>query len=224
MSRHENGPRPVFQEIPGYPDPALSPANIVHETHEALDKYYDRTSGIIDLGSVRGTLRETTIPFLHRAQIGLLANIHEIDRLGLISPEDYAFVRKRQERYKDQEVTDLEEESFRFSLVTFSFMPELSDHPLLPMGYSRGGMLKPPETVREFLERIDELGMTTAKIATGVASPEKGIERDMAVWRTYHFFETGSRLPFKFAESPQELMAREKDNLNRLLDGVPIDL
>lgn len=223
MSRAEFDPRtPAFQEVISYPDYSLSPANIARNTHQVLDFYFN--SGIRNLEPAKEYLREETLPFLRSAQLGLLDNLSEINKKGLISPQDLAYVKKRRESYSGTTGSDLDQEAFGFSIVTFSLMPEISEHPLMPLGFSRRGMLRPPATVRQFIEKIDELGSSIALVAESAVDSRQMIEKNKSLWYTYHFFETGSKLPLKFAESPREFEAREKDSVNKMLDGIEINI
>lgn len=220
MTRREFDYSSQFEEVVSYPDFSLSPANVAVNTSRVLDFYFN--SGITNLEPVRDYLRDITLPFLRNAQKGLLYNIQAVDKLGLISQHDLKMVMERRQRFGEEELNPLEHEAFDYTLVTFSALPELARHSLVPTGFSTRGLLAPPATVRQFLGRIDEMGGQIAQLAGGVVDSGEIIEKNPALWRTNLFFEVAGELPLFCEDNPKIVEQAARDSFNKLLDGVNI--
>jgi hypothetical protein len=107
-------------------------------------------------------------------------------------------------------------EAFSHAMVVFAFMPELTRTSL--HGFSRGGILRPPTTRLETLERIRELRTEVTKMISGQTQPVPIDRATHALLRTYSFFQTGKNLRVHQAVTPAE----QDDLLNHLLDGIAL--
>lgn len=222
MARPESGYTPAFQEVISYPDYALSPANVTTHTADVLDFYFE--SGVGNLDPARDYLRNVTLPFLRNAQKGFVHQVGAVDRLGLISEEDYQMIAQRKERFGNEELDPLEHEAFGYTLVTFSALPEVAKHPNVPTGFSKRGLLAPPATAKEFLWRIDEMGMQVAQLAAGYISPYETPEKNQSLWRTRLFFEVGRELPEFYDDNQKNTQLFVQDTVSRLLDGIDVEI
>jgi len=101
-------------------------------------------------------------------------------------------------------------EAFNHAMVAFAFMPvhmRTSLH-----GFSRKGILRPPETGIEILERIREMRAEVLKMISGQTKPHSIDRTTHSLLRTYLFFKTGGEL-----ELHQPVTQKEEDDQTRHL-------
>lgn len=105
--------------------------------------------------------------------------------------------------------------------VVFAAMPDTFKHPLLPMGYSRKGVLRPPTTARQMRTRIGEMGFVLSEMVKGQYDIGKEYPSS-PILRTLAFFKVGAELPVKQIPkiSDEELLINERNA--KLLDGIVV--
>ena len=215
MSSHENISEYGDIELLPYPSGEISPSEVAVQTATALDLYF--SYDIPDKSLTQQFFRDETLPFLRGAQHGFLHNIRKVDPLGLASENDMEMIKRRR---SNKTVRPLEQESFDYTLVILNALPDFAQHSALKKGFSRRGLLSPPETVRQFMQRIDEMGVQMTQIVSGDISPETPIELNPALWRTKLFFEVGSEMPQYYKDNPYIIRQKSRDILHRLLQDL----
>ncbi len=203
----------ALSEIVNEKDFLPDPAKISIVTSDALDLYF--SDDIFDKSEIQDVLGDVTLPFLRRAQIGILQYPHTIDRLGLISPEDKELLVRRQEIARISTDDILTHQAFDYTRIAFSALPDYSSSPYFPMGFSRRGIFSPPQTVKSFIQRVDELGTQISLITQGITQPDEIRKPNILLWRTTAFFEVAKEL---------SLRNFSRGDFNQMLDGVNIEL
>lgn len=189
-----------FQYAIQYKDRDRIPPLVVRQTSFILGLFYKGTVSGEGIG--RKYLQEYTLAFLDSSETG-------VDRVS--------FGRNKE----SFEGIDLEDrEAADYTNVIFAHMPDLVRSPLLPMGFSRRGILRPPENRREFLGRVRELRFGIAQVASGVIEPN--LEVNPHLLRTFGFFKVGSELPIKVPESEIKPEVMSRTRFNDLLGGIDV--
>lgn len=179
-------------EVNEYPRDSLAPIDVSTQTSNALDLYF--SNHFFDRSPIIQFLNNTTLPFLESAELGFLNNFPQLDKLGLISERDRRIIDFRRQ-FITKPCTEFDNEAFNYTLVTFSAMPDLARRYYLPNGFSRRGMLQPPQTVKDFLKRIDEMKTEIQPITQSDPSEIRFPEYSISYLRTKLFFEVGGMLP-----------------------------
>jgi hypothetical protein len=221
MAFYEGTSGPFKPEIE-YPLGVKTPVEVAAQTSHSLDLYFNLDMS--DTSYLKNFFEEVTIPYLESAQRGFLGSVIKMDKLGLMSEEDRRKIQGRK-AVNIEEITDIDREYFNHTLVTFSVLPELAESQFLPTGFSRRGLLQPPQTTLQVLSRIDEMrgeiGLILGDTTKSNSTPEF---TSNSLWRTQLFFKVGGELP-KYAESNYQIVnAVARREFNNLLDDIKIDL
>ena len=115
-------------------------------------------------------LQDTTFPFLRRASDGaILAYLKD---------------------FHPENIADMSALDARVAYAVFASMPDLTRSRFLEKGFSRRGILQPPQSPEEFKNRLVEVQAELALIANGSTShsPEARL-------RAQAFFTVGTNLP-----------------------------
>lgn len=191
-----------FQSIVQYKDKDRIPPLVVRQTSLLLGLFY---KGAVS-GDVIGRkyLKDYTLPFLDSSETG-------VDRVSFgIKKESF-------------EEIDLEDrEAVDYTNVVFGHLPDLIKSAWLPKGFSRRGMLRPPENRREFLGRVRELRFGIAQVVSGNMEPQATLEAYPNLLRTFGFFRVGAELPIKVPESEIKPEVMSRARLNDLLGGIDV--
>ncbi len=180
-----------FQPVIKYKDIEKSPIMVSKQTCQLLELFYQGAIHKPDLA--RDYFHDYTLSYLSQAEAGTDALY---DGKGGV--------------FKD---LDLEtREIAHHAFIVFANLPDNVKSPFLPNGFSRRGMLKAPETRKEFLKRIREIKIGIWQILEGEAEPGITLEAYPRLLRTYGFFKVGSKLPIKLSqdEKKKEQMEKEK--------------
>jgi len=189
-----------FQKEIIYSDEVLRPKQVVKSSALALRLFFDKK--IEDTSVAKYYLSNTTSDFLRLAEIGYLKRLPNVWNLEKIPHENLLTLLKAQVPVISEEGTkenDEEREAFEFSMVTFTFLHK-ARHAYLPDGFSKRGMLAPPVTSIETLERFGELKEEVAKIAGGEIKQNANMNNNPPLARTYLYFQIADTLPLHFAE------------------------
>ncbi len=127
--------------------------------------------------------------------------------------------------------------------VVFAWVHEMYKSPLLPMGFSRDGMLKAPQSIEEFDQRIREMKKELMLLVAGMRDPSTLHTHSPGPLRADAFFHVGSLLSDHLPTSESEIEAQRKElakelskrkpdiidttkrrEINRLLEGISIDV
>lgn len=207
MANYENEivlPRgQAFQAVIGYRDPDRIPPLVARQTSTLLSLFHQGAIYKPDLAI--DYLRGYALNYLNMAEKGVDA---VYDRTSS-SFEEF-----------DVEVT----EAADFAYVIFAHLPGLVKSPWLPNGFSRRGMLKAPETEKEFLGRIRELKIGIWQVVGGEMEPQTTLEAYPSLLRTFGFFKVGGELPIKLSEDERKMEAMGRERFNDLLGGIDVSL
>lgn len=186
-----------FDPKPTYEDPSRSPFMVGRQTLRTLELWHHNL--IVDPTYERDYLQHYTQAYLQQAAEGCIATF---------SPKGAA------------EISQSSREAFDHSLVIIAHLPTLTFPGILPDGFSTQGMMRPPQTPREFLARLREMQTEIAFIANGFVKPEQVLIRPQLI-RTEGFFAMAGTLPIQ--QTSAEIQERN-EYLGRLLEGVNLDL
>lgn len=203
MANQENlGRRHEFQYAIRYKDRDRIPPFVVRQTSFILGLFYN--GAVSGDGIGRKYLQDYTLSFLDSSETG-------VDRVSFGG------------NGTNFEGIDLEDrEAADYANVIFAHMPDLVKSPWMPMGFSRRGMLRPPENRREFLGRVRELRIGLAQIVSGNMEPGAILEAHPYLLLTFGFFKVGAELPIKVPESEIKPEVMSRARFNGLLDGIGI--
>lgn len=188
-----------FQKEIFYSDETLRPKQVVKSSALALRLFFDKK--IEDTSVARHYLSNTTTDFLRIAEVGYLKRLPSVWNLERIPHENLITLLKAQVPVISESGTkevDEEREAFEFSMVTFAFLHK-ARHEFLPDGFSKRGMLAPPVTTIETLERFGELKEEVAKIAYGEIKQNADMNNPPLA-RTYLYFQIADTLPMHFSK------------------------
>lgn len=194
-----------FETVPKYKDLQRVPNTVVKQTHATLGLY--RRQILPDTNHAEEYLRGYTFPFLDNAVKGA----------GIIFERN-----KASKTVPDKEVT----EAADLSNVIFSCMPELAKFRYLPNGFSRRGMLHPPDNKEKFIQRIDEIRYQIAFIVSGLREVSTPLKTSTATFRAMTFFKVGNMLPDHFSKNSVQEKAPDalgREYINKLLEGIQIN-
>ncbi len=210
-----------FQEHPGYRDPSLSPPSVANGTASVIDLYFTDDRPNMDWG--KEYLTSYTLEYIFGAEKGFLRNFRQIDRTGKITKRDLEIILEHARPYIDN--ADPEEtEAFGHSLVIFSVLPAMATSDYLPMGFSRRGLLTPPFTTLEFLERLNELKKVVMSMVAGKVDIARPIITRPPVLRTCLFFAIARDLPLHSELSGKEKEEQVRYTIEHLLENIKLDL
>lgn len=190
--------RQEFEATPVYRDIDRAPKTVVTQTDQVIAL---SSAGILRPDTTYNYLSTYTLPFLKSAQSGVgKVYDREIAIIALQSPEV--------------------NEAADFTNIVFSWMHYFAKSQFLPNGFARGGVLKAPETSREFIERIQELKLSLSLVASGDKITKVSFMANPRAFRTYSFFKVGSTMPLRFIESDKQRKEHEDEILAKLLEGI----
>nr|MBI5455523.1 hypothetical protein [Candidatus Levybacteria bacterium] len=187
-----------FEAYPTYGDLDRAPKTVVTQTDSMIQLL---NAGVVPQDLIQNYLLNYTVPFLVSAANGI-------------------------KRVYDQEIASVislpveTSEAADFTNIVFSWMHYFARSRYLPDGFSKRGILRAPQTEREFIRRIVELKDGVLEIADGKKSRGTFLESSPQALRIYTFFKVGSSMPLKFIESDRERREHESDILGKLLDGI----
>ncbi|MCL5432590.1 MAG: hypothetical protein M1524_00540 [Patescibacteria group bacterium] len=207
-----------FQAIPGYRERAMSPGVISRETGNLLGLYFSEQMAIPNFAIGRQYLAKNTLDYIWAAEKGFYTLY---DKRAHTEPGELKVFlddSKAALNYPDTE----QNEAFGHSVVIFSVLPEMGEHPSFPTGLRN--MLRPPETPMEFLLRLKELRAEIIKIIGGQTTPQTPLETTNSLLRSYMYFWTAREIPFKCPEDKHEMEERARHSLNKLLGDIQISL
>lgn len=190
-------------------------AKVTDSTSQCLDFLKD---DIPDKTHAREYLATDTDEFLKSIQRGFLDNILYIAGNRNVDAKDMRMFAYMRENLGS--ASEVDNENFQFSLVTFCIMPDSSQHNLLPTGFSRRGALAPPFTLSEYNSRIRELKQVNDIISSGGDVMEELI--DLPVFRYGQFHRVGSKLPLVEDRTKKEAEEYARDAINKMVDDVEI--
>lgn len=190
-----------FQSVVTYREQERSPFMVAQSTAYILDLLHQGVP--LDTQAANEYLQTYTLDYLSKAQEGsniLYATGHT--------------------NYPSEEV----EEAARHAFVTFAWMHVIQQSRFLPHGFSRKGMLRAPATQDEFVGKIRIIRHQLALVATGQKTPHEILEANPNRLTMTAFFRTGAELPLRVPPSSKELEQPERENLEKLLDGIDVSL
>lgn len=194
--------RQEFETPPFYKDIDRAPKTVITQTDQIIGL---SSAGILSTDTTYNYLSTYTMPFLKSAQGGV----------GRVYSKEAAIV-----QLQSPEIN----EAADFTNVVFSWMHYFARSNYLPNGFSRGGVLRAPETSRKFIERIQEIKFGLAAVASGNKISEVSFLSNPIAFRTYSFFKVGSTMPLRFIESDRERKEHEEEILAKLLEGLDTNL
>ena len=145
--------------------------------------------------TARAYLANYTLPFLTDAYAGsvllsIIGSSYHVD--------DYEGIKKYLPYFPESSnITDRAIESTDLASVIFSQMPEFTNYSLLPKGFSRKGVLRPP-ALSELPDRIKGIMDVTKDFADGKMRPNTTmslIRLNSDLFTTFSFFDTAAKLP-----------------------------
>lgn len=193
-----NFTRQRFEAYPTYNDIDRAPRTVVAQTDQIIGM---SDAGILAPDTTYNYLSTYTIPFLRSAAQGA-------------------------ERVYSQNTVTINtlpveiNEAADFTNVVFSWMHFFAKSQLLPAGFARRGVLRAPQTSKEFTERLREIKFQLLVVASGKKNSGISFMANPRAFRTYAFFRVGSIVPLKFMESDGERKEHEAYILEKLLDGI----
>lgn len=195
LSRHG------FEAYPIYKNPERIPKTVVTQTDSMIQLL---NAGVVPQELIQNYLFNYTVPFLASAANGT-KRIYDKEIVSAISLS-----------------TEINEAA-DFTNIVFSWMHYFARSRYLPDGFSKRGVLRAPQTEREFVKRVIELKDGVLEIADGKKSRGVFLESSPQALRTYTFFKVGSSIPLRFMESDREKKEHEVDVLAKLLEGINTD-
>lgn len=121
--------------------------------------------------------------------------------------------------------TEKELEAFNFSLVIFATMPQYAQDPHFPLGFSRRGILAPPFSAVEYLQRLTELQSFMKKVITGEIEPYTDPGYNPFLQRSTKFFEVGKSLQLHVtSDVAKEREEKARELLENLLGDTTVDI
>ncbi|HLD01388.1 MAG TPA: hypothetical protein VJC10_00785 [Patescibacteria group bacterium] len=205
-------------EALSYDTRVSSPFAVTRQTDVLMRGYF---AGLFaDTKPMAQYLQEFTLPFIYEAQYALPTVEFLSRELGT---NDYERIKK----YIGETVAPsaLQEAilTLDFTASIFSFMPELyRADDIVPTGFSRKGMLKPPATTDEFVGRLSELGEIITYLKAGEIVWNTWLLKDRSILRTRAFFEVGARMPLLAQTKGRAEVVHETSQ--RLLDSLDFSI
>lgn len=201
-------------------DGTLPPVTMATATAGILDIYFK--DAINDMVPATDFLQEHTVAYLNGAERGLARYAGQFARHRNLSVEtlDRMFDKTSGNRSHDPD----DHEAFDFSVVVFGIMPEVAEYKHLPKGFSRRGIIAPPFTADEHLERIQEMRDEVAKILVGQTTPRTIVPLNHPLWRTCLFFDVARQLPEMYRQNPRLIVDRSKEAFENLLGDIVVDI
>ena len=192
-----------FQAVTAYKEPERMPTLVAKQTATLL--------GLFHQGAIHNP--DLAIGYLHDYALALLGMAEKgadavYDRTGVAS------------EMCDPEVREVAD----FAYIMFAHLPDSVTSPLLPMGFSRKGMLRAPETAGEFRRRIKELKIGIWQVVEGEMPSGVPLEANPSLLRTYGFFRVGGEFPMRVQEDQGVRYRIERERFNDLLAGIDISL
>lgn len=197
------GPNPEFQPKIQYNDVFRSPTIIARQADTLLKLLHK--GAIPDSELAKDYLQKYTFSYLNQATVGAGTLF---DKHGAIDKD------------LDLEIKEMAQHAY----IVFSHLPDNMTSRFLPNGFSRRGMVRAPETKDEFVSRLEEIKLGIWEILDGRAEPPLTLETHPRLFRTFGFFDIGSKIPVKAPEDPKQKEQMEKDRFNALLKDINVSL
>ena len=194
--------RATFEANPVYKDLDRAPKTVVSQTNQIIEL---SGAGILLPEFTYNYLSTYTVPFLKSAAEG-------IGRVYI------------QNRETNNCLSVEANEAADFTNVVFSWMHCFSKSQFLPDGFARRGVLRAPQTSKEFVGRLREITFQLSAIANGKNISGVSFMANPQAFRTYSFFKVGSAIPLKFIKSDRERKEQESFILEKLLEGIDTDI
>ena len=191
-----------FEANPTYKNLDRAPKTVVTQTDSIIEL---SNAGILSPGLTYNYLSTYTIPFLRSAAQGI----------GRVYSQDGATINTL-----SVEVN----EAADFTNVVFSWMHYFARSQFLPNGFARRGVLRAPQTSKEFMGRLKEIKFQLSVVASGQKISGISFMANPQAFRTYTFFKVGSLIPLRFMESDRERKEHESGILEKLLEGIDTSL
>ncbi|MBF8249695.1 MAG: hypothetical protein HW400_296 [Candidatus Levybacteria bacterium] len=115
-------------------------------------------------------------------------------------------------------------ETAQHAFVVFAHMPDNVKSGFLPMGFSRRGMLRAPQTKDEFVNKLKELKVGVWQVLERKTESGITLEANPRLLRTFGFFKTGSELPLKMSETEKQREKLAKEKFDHLLKDINVSL
>lgn len=167
------------------------PIEVIKQSRKNLESHLINNS-LLEIVIANDYLKNYTIPFIDTAMNAVPMTDTMLQRMSAVS-----YLKMRQFVANDQPLHTLQEqfEAFDLTNVIFARMPQYFLTSQFPMGFSKSGSLRPPQTVGGFINRLSEMRNTVHTLIT------EGLEDDLPYLRTIAFFHVGSELPFTTEKS-----------------------
>lgn len=191
-----------FEAYPTYKDQNRAPKTVVTQTDQIIQM---SDAGILTPSLTYNYLSTYTLPFLKSAA----------DGAGRVYSQDGATI--------DTLPVEVNEAA-DFTNVVFSWMHYFARSQFLPNGFARRGVLRAPQTSKEFMGRLKEIKFQLSAVASGQKISGISFMANPQAFRTYTFFKVGSAMPLKFIESDRERKEYESGILEKLLEGIDTSL
>ena len=185
-----------------YSNPEVAPRAVANTTASIFNLYFHGVLKGENLEPAQNYLRSVTLKFIDNARAGLAEHPERVDRLGTASLEDL----ERIVSLDRQPTTPPDEtlEALDYSLITMGMIPHMAiweykdiEGNNLLFEFSKKGMLRPPFTTIDALNRFHELWREIFKITIQETKPNAGFLSNPALSRTRLFFDTARSLPLR---------------------------
>lgn len=212
-------PANEFQIVPGYKNRAMSPAVVSQETGNILSLYFNNDPRF-DPRLGKQYLATDTLNYIWEAEKGFYTLYDKKSKIG--KQELVVFLDESETALAHPDIES--NEAFGHSMVVFSVLPEIAQHPSYPKGFSKRNILRPPETTMEFLLRLKELRVEIIKIIGGQTSPQTPMETNNSLLRSYLYFWVARKIPLRCSENKREIEEKARVFINKLLGDIKIFL
>lgn len=177
------------------------PTAIVRSTYSLINQlFYDRPT---DTSPIASFLRDYTLPFL---DTGKRAIPIKFPTLQPQTRSDRAVIQQLISSGYDQD-PQVGLSNLNVIGAIFDEMPDRFTLPIpvLNDGFSRSGLLKPPQSVSDIYDRITEIQRIVGRIMIGQKIRKSRLNLNSSTFRTYAFLKVGSELEIKRGKSQKEL-------------------
>lgn len=172
-----------FQPIPLYENTERIPQRVIVQTDLLLRLYNTRSIRKPEIA--RDYLHDYTLKFLDKAAQGVES----------VFPIDESVI--------NTQPLDVNEAA-DFTNVVFAWMHYFATSPFLPNGFSRRGMLQPPTTKKQFIQRTTEIKRELAFVVAGLKDTNTPLEARPPAFRSHNFFRVGAIIPLKFPTAKEK--------------------
>lgn len=177
-----------------------SPFLVTNQTYILLKLFSHGSIPPPGISVVKYYLEDHTLDYLNQTKEGIDILFDEGYALGVLSPEA--------------------REASSHAFAVMASVPDFLSSRSKKYIFSRMGMFRAPETVKEYLERVSEMEEQIGKIIAGVTQPEKTGKMDFSFIRTYVFFKVASQMPVKLNEDEIKALKTQKEFINDITQGI----